>query len=116
MREETEAERAFMTRWLQISTLPVEDAHSIPVREYQFDPARKWRFDFSWPLKMVAVEIEGGTWVKGAHTRGVGFQEDCEKYNRAIELGWRVLRYTPTMVEASPNEVIKQIERVLRNK
>jgi hypothetical protein len=43
---------------------------------------------------MLAVEIEGGTWIKGRHTTGSGFAADCAKYNRAVILGWRVLRYT----------------------
>ncbi len=65
-----------------------------PEREYRFHPTRRWRFDFAWPEKMLAVEIEGGTWSRGRHTRGAGFEADCEKYNAATLLGWRVLRFT----------------------
>ena len=46
----------------------------------------------------IAVEIEGGIWVKGAHTRGKHFESDCEKYNEAQKLGWQVYRFTPDMV------------------
>lgn len=67
--------------------------------EYQFHPVRKWRFDFADVSKMIAVEIEGGTWSGGAHTRGRGFEEDCEKYNEAAVFGWRVFRFTGKMVE-----------------
>jgi very-short-patch-repair endonuclease len=63
-------------------------------REYRFDPKRRWRFDFAWPAQLVAVEVEGGSWVNGRHTRGSGFAEDCRKYNEAACLGWRVLRVT----------------------
>ena len=31
-----------------------------PVREYIFHPKRKWRFDFYFPERKLAVEIEGG--------------------------------------------------------
>lgn len=48
---------------------------------------------------MVAVEIEGGTWVSGAHGRGVHFESDAEKYDEAAILGYRVLRFTNKMVE-----------------
>lgn len=113
MLNESNAERAFMNLWSNFNMLPIEDAHSQPVREYQFDPTRKWRLDFCWPLVKVAVECEGGSWTGGRHTRGVGFQADCEKYNRAVELGWRVLRFTPTMLENDPVSIIRQIEKVI---
>lgn len=65
------------------------------VPEYRFHPGRDWRFDFAWPDWMIAVEIEGGVWTKGRHTRGKGFLKDMEKYNAAAHLGWRVFRFTP---------------------
>lgn len=70
-----------------------------PVQEVRFDPVRRWRFDFAWPAHKVAVEIEGGTWSNGRHSRGEGFEADCEKYNAAALLGWIVLRVTPRMVD-----------------
>lgn len=66
-----------------------------PVPEYQFHPLRRWRFDFAWPLHKVAVEIEGGIWTQGRHTRGAGVLADMQKYNAAAMLGWRLLRYSP---------------------
>ena len=69
-----------------------------PEREYRFHPTRRWRFDFAWPDVMLAVEVEGGTWSQGRHTRGSGYAADCEKYNEAALLGWRVLRFTADMV------------------
>jgi very-short-patch-repair endonuclease len=53
-----------------------------------------WRFDIAWPSMGLAVELEGGTWTGGRHTRGAGFAEDCRKYNAAQLLGWLVLRFT----------------------
>jgi very-short-patch-repair endonuclease len=66
-----------------------------PVTEWQFDTKRKWRFDFAWPEVRVALEVEGGVFTNGRHTRASGFIKDMEKYNRAAVLGWRVLRTTP---------------------
>jgi len=63
-------------------------------REHKFHPTRKWRFDFAFPEKMLAVEIEGGVWTGGRHTRGKGFVSDMEKYNAAAALGWTVMRFT----------------------
>jgi hypothetical protein len=65
-----------------------------PEREYLLVPGRRWRADFAWHDKLLAVEIEGGVWSNGRHTRGGGFTSDCEKYNEAQLLGWRVLRFT----------------------
>ena len=67
----------------------------VPEQEYKFHPTRKWKFDFCFPLHKVAVEIEGGAWSKGRHTRGSGFVKDMEKYNAATELGWKILRFSP---------------------
>jgi very-short-patch-repair endonuclease len=81
-------------------------------REYRFHPTRKWRADFGVPLGIdILIEVEGGTWIKGRHTTGSGFAKDAEKYNAAAELGYRVLRYTPSMIE--DGSALAQIKRVL---
>lgn len=69
-----------------------------PEREFRFDPNRRWRLDFAFRDKMLAVEVEGGLWIAGRHSRGSGMGKDFEKYNRATILGWRLLRYTTEMV------------------
>ena len=63
-----------------------------PIPEFKFHPNRKWRFDFAWPAQKVAVEIEGITRGYGRHQRVEGFLGDCEKYEAALLLGWRVYR------------------------
>ena len=70
-----------------------------PEREYKFHPKRRWRFDFAWKKLMIAVECEGGIWTGGRHVRGKGFEQDCEKYNAAALLGWKVFRFTNEMIE-----------------
>lgn len=82
-----------------------------PEREYRFHPVRKWRFDFAWPGKMIAVEVDGGTWSGGRHTRGAGFEKDCEKVNTAVLMGWRVFRFTTGMVDRG--EALQVITRAL---
>ena len=67
-----------------------------PVAEFVFAPPRKWRFDWAFESEMVALEIEGGVWTRGRHTRGKGFLGDMAKYNAAACLGWRIIRTTPT--------------------
>lgn len=67
----------------------------IPVAEYRFHKTRKWRFDYAWPAYKVALEIEGGVYTRGRHTRPSGFLGDMEKYNAAAVAGWTVIRCTP---------------------
>ena len=71
----------------------------VPVLEFIFHPTRKWRFDFAYPDLLVAIEVEGATWVAGRHTRGSGYEKDAEKYGEAAILGWRVLKVTSSMIK-----------------
>jgi very-short-patch-repair endonuclease len=68
--------------------------------EHKFHPSRKWRFDFAHTPTKTAIEIEGGIYSRGRHTRPGGFSADAEKYNAATYLGWKVFRLTPRMVNS----------------
>ncbi len=68
--------------------------------EYRFDPKRRWRLDFAWPDSKIAVEVEGGIWTDGRHTRGVGFEMDCVKYANLAIAGWRLIRCTPGQIKS----------------
>jgi hypothetical protein len=75
-----------------------------PIREYRFDEPkegekqRRWRFDCAFPVQKIAFEVEGGTWMGGRHVNPIGFSKDCEKYNKAVKLGWKVYRLVPSMI------------------
>lgn len=97
---EAEDELCLQIRALQLPT---------PQREYRFHPKRRWRFDLCWPTHKIACEVEGGVYAQGRHTRGKGFENDCEKYNEATLDGWRVLRVTTGQVNRG--EAINWIER-----
>jgi very-short-patch-repair endonuclease len=84
-----------------------------PQREFVFRYPRKFRFDFAYPDKMLAIEVEGGVWSQGRHTRGSGFVKDIEKYNLAALDGWAVLRVTGDMIESG--EALTLIEKALCN-
>lgn len=103
----SELETRFLLAWRAVLEAPpwrlraVGMGHAVPVREYKFHATRNWRFDFAWPEARVAVEIEGGVWKGGRHTRGAGFIGDCEKYNAAVLDGWRVFRLTGEMIDTA---------------
>lgn len=70
-----------------------------PQPEYRFHPTRRWRFDYAFVDRKIGVEIEGGIWSGGRHTRGGGFLGDMEKYNEAGKMGWTVFRFTPQQLK-----------------
>ena len=82
-----------------------------PEREYRFHPRRKWRFDFAFVAKRVAVEVDGGQWVKngGRHNTDA----DREKLNTAAAMGWRVLRFSPRMLKQAPDDCVRQVIEAL---
>jgi very-short-patch-repair endonuclease len=86
-----ELERALFTE-LKMVGIPV------PVRQFRFHSTRLWKFDFAWPERHMAVEVDGGTWTGGAHVRGKRYEGDCEKGNEAVLLGWQIMHVTTDMV------------------
>nr|BAR19617.1 PF04480 family protein [uncultured Mediterranean phage uvMED] len=90
-------------------------AAGVPFEQEQvLIPGRKFRFDFLLSDTDLIVEVEGGTWRGGRHTTGAGFAKDCEKYNLALEHGYRVLRYTTNMV--TDGSAVAQIVPLWRRK
>ena len=69
-------------------------------QEFKFHPDRKWRADFHIVGHMLLVEVEGGIWSGGRHTRAKGYIGDMEKYNAAVALGYRVLRFSTEQVKS----------------
>ncbi|WP_151867459.1 hypothetical protein [Acinetobacter soli] len=81
-------------------------------QEYKFHPDRKWRADFFITGTNILIEVEGGIWSGGRHTRGKGFIADMEKYNAAAVMGFKVLRFDTQQVKSGL--AIKQIENLVR--
>lgn len=81
--------------------------------EFEFCAGRRWRFDWASQKLKLAIEIEGIVYggKGGRHQRAGGLEGDCEKYNAAIALGWRVLRFTPDMVNRDPAGCVDMILR-----
>lgn len=72
----------------------------LPHTEYRFHPKRRWRMDLAWPEHKLCAEVEGGTFKTSRHTTGTGFHKDCIKYNTAVEMGWRVLRFDSKLINS----------------
>ena len=59
-----------------------------------------WRFDFAWPDKMLAVEIQG---YGAGHTSYLSMLKDYKKHNFSVSEGWTILYFmsehlSPSMV------------------
>ena len=81
------------TLWFQMKVVLPKQAYPMPEREYRFYALRRWRADFCWPKQKIIVEVEGGIWTSGRHSRGgKSFLADMEKYNTAVILGYKLIR------------------------
>jgi hypothetical protein len=82
----------------------------LPEVEYRFHHTRKFRFDYAWPANgHLALEIDGGIWVRGRHSGGAGQIRDMEKGNLAALMGWSVLHVTPQQLcTLSTIDLLKQ--------
>lgn len=91
------------------------------IREHKFHTKRRWKIDLYLPDYKIAIEIEGGIWNGGRHTRGYGYKGDVEKYNEVVLAGLHLLRFVTDHVkrdEAMPVilRAIEQIEKAERQK
>jgi len=105
----SDLEQLFLTLWREMKPPGVPD----PIREYPFASPRRFRADFAWPAEKVMVEIQGGIYSKGRHTRGGGFEADCEKRCLATYLGWRVFELTRRMLEEEPARWLGMIAELI---
>ena len=75
--------------------------------EHRFHPVRRHRIDVALLERVsegyapcLAIEIDGGGWVKGGgrHSRGLGMEADAEKSALIAAAGYRLVRVTPKQV------------------
>ena len=75
---------------------------NIPPPRTQVHPSPNvdWRFDFAWPDKMLAVEIQG---YGAGHTSYLSMLKDYKKHNFSVSEGWTILYFmsehlSPSMI------------------
>ena len=78
-------------------------------REVCLVPGRKWRWDFV--INDLAIEIQGGIWGAGGHSRGLGQEKDMRELNAAVKAGYRPMLSSTGMVESG--EAIKEVKEAL---
>jgi len=95
---------------IEIMALTADVGVDMPVPEFRFAKPRLWRFDWAWPSRQVALEIEGGFFGGGkrcpvcgqyprkGHASVSRLKSDCDKYSFAAVLGWTVIRRWPDVL------------------
>jgi len=83
-----------------------------PMAEYRFHETRKWRIDWCFVAEKIALEVEGGMFIAGRHSRGAGAVKDMEKYNTLACMGYRLIRVTPKQI--ANGEALNWVDRILR--
>ena len=63
-------------------------------KEVTFFPGRRFRFDYAHHAAKAAIELDGGVFVAGRHSRGMGQVKDAEKGRLAAYSGWNVIHFT----------------------
>ena len=91
-------EQKFLDRWTELRGAPLREQYLFHVPR-EGERQRQWRFDFAHVASRTAVEIDGGAFTQGRHTRGRGFEQDMEKLNTAQEQGWHVFRLTERLID-----------------
>ena len=82
--------------------------------QYVFHSTRKWRFDFAWPEIRFAVEVNGGIYVRGGHSRGKGQENDMEKIAEAAILGWTTICVSSNQIKSG--EALRWIETIVQQR
>ncbi len=72
--------------------MTARSAQSVKVRKDQAGEKLRQKLFIAF---CVQNEVQGGVWVRGAHSRGAQQLKDFEKLNAAQLRGWRVFQVTP---------------------
>ncbi len=85
-----------------------------PMREHRFTDARKFRFDFAWTDAKwkLAVELNGGDFARGRHTRGAALVDQYDKQNLAASLGWSILTFGTAHMR-DVGEVVRTVQETM---
>ena len=123
----SDLEKAFARAWLQWCPgipAPVTQFSEIPpwldylheVRKKAKPRSRPWRADFCWPAQQIVLEVQGGAFSGGRHTRGVGFTVDMQKSMLLQTEGWLCLALTNTMIHQKDGYWIKLIGKAVEQR
>jgi hypothetical protein len=68
-----------------------------PVGEWYPLEHREYRIDLAWPGPKVGLDVQGGLFTQGAHSRPAGIRADIERMNLIVAAGWRLFYCEPDL-------------------
>lgn len=74
--------------------------------------SKRYRADFAHLASRTLIEIQGGTFNRGRHVTGSGYERDARKFNLAMLSGWKV--FLLTSQTAKDANVLEMIASSLR--
>ena len=79
--------------------------------QYVFASSKNYSFDFAWPNRKVALEIQG---YGPGHSSRLGTKRDVEKHNLALTLQWKVVYLVSEhLKEENIHESCKTLRKLL---
>lgn len=96
-------EDQFLGLWqAHFPNLPlVREYSDVPTWEADFEEryakskrSKRYRADFAHLPSHSLIEIQGGTFSRGRHVTGSGYERDARKFNLAMIAGWKVFLLT----------------------
>lgn len=103
---DSDLELLFLVEWRKIYP------NDIPLTQHRFHPTRKFRFDFCWPAKKYAVEVQG---YGPGHNSLVGMTQDYDKNIAALLENWKIIYITSIHLQpARLDTTIDSIASILR--
>lgn len=119
-------EQRFASQWtVRYPELAYVREHVIPGwREWAKEKVRQglstravpMRADFAWPEAAVALEIQGGQWVKSGHSSGSGLERDAIKALLAQLDGWALVSFTESMLCRHSHLWLPRLEQLIRSR
>lgn len=119
-------EQRFASQWVvRYPELVYEREHVLPGwREWAREKVRRglvsravpMRADFAWPQASVALEIQGGQWVKSGHSSGSGLERDAIKALLAQLDGWALVSLTESMLCRHGQIWLPRLEQLIRSR
>jgi very-short-patch-repair endonuclease len=67
-------------------------------RQFRICPERRFLADFYFAKQRLVVEVDGGGWTNGRHSRGYGIERDAEKSALIAAMPARLMRVTPKQI------------------
>lgn len=77
--------------------------------EVRIIPNRRFRHDYIHKKSKVAIEINGGTYIRGRHTRGKALENEYTKVMLAAKQGYLTLFLSANQITEDYLKEIKQI-------